>query len=147
MKYSIKKNKAIRKPLAAVILAVSVFMLLSGLFETRKVYADEPDGYWKYTDSEVHGPSSKLEGSTMSGGHGHYSCEAVCEGDYYLENHDGSCRGETASMKIEVDEPPMTTLKPGQEVTMKVSASVSASTPHDGVLGSAVKISCNMGTN
>ena len=53
MKYSIKKNKAIRKPLAAVILAVSVFMLLSGLFETRKVYADEPDGYWKYTDSEV----------------------------------------------------------------------------------------------
>ena len=59
MKYSIKKNKAIRKPLAAVILAVSVFMLLSGLFETRKVYADEPDGYWKYTDSEVHGPSSK----------------------------------------------------------------------------------------
>ncbi len=147
MKYFIKKNKAIRKPLAAVILAVSVFMLLSGLFETRKVYADEPDGYWKYTDSEVLGPDSKLEGSTMSGGHGHYSCEAVCEGDYYLENHDGSCRGETASMKIEVDEPPMTTLKPGQEVTMKVSASVSASTPHDGVLGSAVKISCGMGTN
>jgi len=147
MKYSIKRNNTIRKPLAAMILAVIVSMMFSGLFETRKVYADEPEGYWKYTDSEVHGPSSKLEGSTMSGGHGHYSCEAVCEGDYYLENHDGSCRGETASMKIEVDEPPMTTLKPGQEVTMKVSASVSASTPHDGVLGSAVKISCNMGTN
>lgn len=147
MKHSIKRYKTIRKPLAVMILAVIIFMLFSGLFGTRKVYADEPSGYWKYTGSEVEGPRMNFKGSTMAGGNGHYSCTAECLEDAYLDNHKGSCRGEHVSIDIYVEEPPMTTLKPGQEVSMKVNASFSASNPHDSVLFYSCTVSCNMGTN
>ena len=48
--------------------------------------------------------------------------------------------GETANIVVTVEEPPMTTLKPGQEVAMQVGASFSTSSYYDSLLG----LNCNV---
>ena len=147
MNNPVSKNRTIRKKAAAVIMAVSLSLFITGIYDSRKVYAEEQTGYWKYKDSEVVGPDKNFDGATVSGGHGHYSCKTTRIEEYTSENHKGTCYGESVSITIDVEEPPMTTLYPGQEVKMKVNASFSASSPCDGVLFYNCKVYCNMGTN
>ncbi|MBR3342331.1 MAG: hypothetical protein IKG30_12090 [Clostridiales bacterium] len=147
MKYSVRKNNNIRKPVAAMILAVIFSMMLTCIFAPQKVNAEEKSGYWKYTGAEVVGPDMNYENSTMSGGFGSYACSAICLDDAYLDNHQGSCKGEQVNILIDVEEPPMTDLKPGQEVRMTVNASFSATNPHDAVLFYSCRVHCDMGKN
>ena len=147
MNYSGKKNRTLRKLMATMIIAVIISMLFSVIFESRKVNADGHSGYWKYKGTEVVGPREQFDGATMSGGNGHYACTATCLDDAYLDNHKGSCKGEKISINIDIQEPPMTTLEPGQEVKMTVSATFSASNPHDSLLFYTCRIYCDMGTN
>lgn len=147
MNYSGKKNRTLRKLIAAMIIAVIISMLFSVIFESRKVNADGHSGYWKYKGTEVVGPREQFDEARMSGGNGHYACTATCLDDVYLDNHKGSCKGEKISINIDIQEPPMTTLEPGQEVKMTVSATFSASNPHDSLLFYTCRINCDMGTN
>ncbi len=147
MNNPVSKNRTIRKKAAAVIMAVSLSLLITGIFDSHKVNAEERTGYWKYKGTEVVGPREQFDGATMSGGNGHYACTATCLDDAYLDNHKGSCKGEKISINIDIQEPPMTTLEPGQEVKMTVSATFSASNPHDSLLFYTCRINCNMGTN
>ena len=147
MKYSVKKNKIFQKPVVKMLLAVILVLMITGGFGMRSVYAEDQTGYWKYKGSEVMGPNSNFDGANMSGGNGHYVCTAKCIEDYQSEQHKGSCLGESVTITIDVEEPPLTTLQPGQEVTMTVNASFSASNPHDGVLFYTCNVRCDMGTN
>ena len=140
-------KKKINKQAVQAVMSVILVFLIAGQFGMRNVNAEEHTGYWKYTGTEVDGPDVNLDGSTMTGGNGHFTCTAKCLESDHSEFHDGSCVGESVTITIDVEEPPKTTLKPGQEVTMAVNASFTASNPHDGVLLYTCKVRCNMGTN
>nr|MCR5432086.1 hypothetical protein [Lachnospiraceae bacterium] len=142
-----RSPERIRRIAATVALTGMLSVIFTGFFGQVSVIADtEKTGYWKFTDMEIDGPDSNFDGSTMSGGDGHYECSATCEEDFYLENHKGTCRGETCHITIDVERPPQV-IEPGQEVALKVNASFSASTPHDGMLFYTCKVYCNMGKN
>ncbi len=148
MNFSIKANKIARKALAGIVSSMILVVPVTCVCGVQRVYAQtERTGYWKYIGSEVEGPRENFDGATMSGGNGHYQCNARCIDDVRLDNHEGSCQGESVSITIDVSEPPKGIIQPGEEVSMTVSASFSASSPHDGLMFYVCNVDCSMGTN
>ncbi len=110
----------------------------------------EGDGYWQFDRSEVEGPRSNFEDSVMSGGHGSYQCHAECTKDYVTNYHDSnehetSCKGESVDISINVSEPPMTTLVPGEEIEIAVYPSVSGTQYTDSLTAYTCTINADIG--
>ena len=113
--------------------------------------AEKSSGYWQFTKSEVVGPEypDYFDGVTMSGGNGTYKCDAVQTDDrmeaYHGSDRKTTCVGETVNITITVSEPTMTTLKPGQELSMQVGASFSTSSYYDSLLGLNCTVRADIG--
>ena len=110
----------------------------------------EGDGYWQFDRSEVQGPRSNFEDSVMSGGNGSYHCHAQCTKDYvtnYHESneHETSCKGEAVDITINVAEPPMTTLVPGEEIEIAVYPTVSGTQYTDSLTAYTCTINADLG--
>ena len=134
-------------PIVAIASIVVAFLLC-----LPQAHAAESTGYWKYRESEVVGPSSNFDGASMTGGYGSYHCHAT-QTDSRMEGYHGSdtktsCVGETIDITITIQEPPKTTLKPGDVVACEVTtADFSTSQYYDSMMFYTCGISMNMGKN